>query len=59
MDAESGGEKAEAGFRRIVEITSGSFEFQKSAQGFPIHIEAASNTNLILDRLRQVDEEKR
>ena len=59
VDAEGGGEKAEAGFRRIVEITSGSFEFQKSAQGFPVHIHSASNTNLILDSLRQVDEEKR
>ena len=59
VDAESGGEKAEPGFRRVVEITTGSFEFQKSAQGFPIHIEAASNTNLILDSLRQLDEEKR
>src|SRR6185503_17246769 len=59
VDAESGGEKAELGFRRIVEITSGAFEFQKSAQGFPIRIQAASNTNLILDSLRQVDEEKK
>ena len=59
VDAESGGDTAEAGFRRIVEITSGGFEFQKSAEGFPIRIEAASNTNLILDTLRQLDEEKR
>jgi hypothetical protein len=59
VNAESGGEVAEAGFRRIVEITSGSFEFQKSAAGFPIRIEAASNTNLILDSLRQLDEEKK
>jgi len=59
VDAESGGEKSELGFRRIVEITSGGFEFQKSAQGFPIRIQAASNTNLILDSLRQVDEAKK
>jgi hypothetical protein len=59
VDAESGGEKAAAGFRRIVEITSGSFELQKSAEIFPVRIEAASNTNLILDSLRQLDEEKR
>lgn len=58
VDAESGGEKAEAGFRRIVEITSGSFEFQKCAEVFPLRIEAASNTNLILDTLRQLDEAK-
>jgi hypothetical protein len=59
VDAESGGDTAEAGFRRIVEITSGSFEFQKSAERFPIQIVAASNTYLILDTLRQLDEEKR
>lgn len=45
-------------FRQIVEITGGIFDFQKSAQSFPVTIEAASNTNLILDSLRQVDEEK-
>lgn len=59
VDAEAGGEKAEPGFRRVVEITTGSFEFRKSAQGFPNHIDAASNTNLILDSLRQLDEQKR
>jgi hypothetical protein len=59
VDAESGGENAAAGFRRIVEITSGSFELQKSAEIFPVRIEAASNTNLILDTLRQLDEQKK
>jgi tetratricopeptide (TPR) repeat protein len=44
-------------FRQIVEITSGIFDFETSVQLFPITIEAASNTNLILDSLRQVDEE--
>jgi hypothetical protein len=58
VDAEAGGETAELGFRQIVEITVGSFEFQKSAEGFPVRIQAASNTNLILDALRQLDEEK-
>ena len=56
VDAESAGSKGEAGFRRIVEITNGSFEFQKSAETFPITIQALSNTNLILDTLRQLDE---
>jgi hypothetical protein len=59
VDAEAAGERAEEGFRRIVEITSGSFELQKSAQGFPVRIQTASNTNLILDSLRQLDDEKR
>lgn len=57
-DAESEGVTGELGFRQIVEITTGSFEFQKSAEGFPARIQTASNTNLILDALRQFDEEK-
>jgi hypothetical protein len=58
VDAESAGDLAEIGFRRIVEITTGSFEFQKSAEGFTVRIKALSNTNLILDALRQLDEAK-
>lgn len=58
VDAESAGSKGAPGFRHIVEITNGSFEFQKSAQDFPITIQALSNTNLILDTLRQLDEQK-
>ena len=59
VDAEAAGATAEQGFRRIVEITSGTFEFQKSAHKFPGQIKALSNTNLILDTLSQLDEEKR
>ncbi len=58
VDAEAGGATGEQGFRQIVEITTGSFEFQKSAEEFPVTIQALSNTNLILDILRQLDEEK-
>jgi tetratricopeptide (TPR) repeat protein len=56
VDADCAGETGEAGFRQIVEITSGSFEFQKSGRAFPVNIRAASNTNLILDSLRHSDE---
>ena len=49
---------ANCGFRQIVEITTGGFEFQKSEEGFPVTHPGASNTNLILDALRQLDEEK-
>ena len=45
-------------FRRIVEIMVGSFDFEKSIKEFPARINAPSNTNLILDTLRQLDEEK-
>jgi hypothetical protein len=56
VGAEFGDQKEYAAFRAIVEITSGMFDFQKSGQTFPVSIAAASNTNLILDSLRQVDE---
>lgn len=59
VDAEAAGATAEQGFRRIVEITNGSFEFKKSAQQFPSTIKSLSNTNLILDTLSRLDEEKR
>ncbi len=58
VDAESAGLTAEAGFRQIVEITNGSFEFEISDHEFPIVIRAPSNTNLLLDTLRQLDEQK-
>jgi uncharacterized protein DUF4388 len=59
VGAESGQKAAHEAFREIVEITTGSFDFQRSSEGFPVTIEAASNTNLILDSLREVDEKNR
>jgi tetratricopeptide (TPR) repeat protein len=58
VDADCAGETGEAGFGQIVEITSGTFEFQKSTHAYPVKIQAPSNTNLILDALRRLDEEK-
>ncbi|MBA2646206.1 MAG: DUF4388 domain-containing protein [Pyrinomonadaceae bacterium] len=58
VGAECGEKTALDAFRSVVEITAGEFEFEKSEQGFPVTIEALSNTNLILDTLRQLDEEK-
>lgn len=57
VGAECGRLVANEGFRQIVEITSGTFDFEKSIQANPVTIEAASNTNLILDSLRQMDED--
>jgi tetratricopeptide (TPR) repeat protein len=57
VGAETEEATGEDAFRKIVEVTDGSFEFEKSAQEFPVTINAASNTNLILDSLRQLDEE--
>lgn len=59
VDAEAGGATGEDGFKQIVEITSGSFQFQKSANEFPVRITALTNTNLILDTLRHIDEQKK
>ncbi|MGB8506819.1 MAG: DUF4388 domain-containing protein [Pyrinomonadaceae bacterium] len=58
VGAECGDALAHDAFRLVVEITSGSFDFERAADEFPITINAPSNTNLLLDTLRQLDEEK-
>lgn len=58
VGAESGDASGEEAFRKIVEVVAGTFDFERSAAEFPVTINAASNTNLILDSLRQLDEEK-
>lgn len=58
VDAVCDGQVGDLGFQRVVEITSGTFEFQKSSEQFPTRIQALSNTNLILDTLRLLDEKK-
>ena len=58
VDALCDGEMADLGFQKVVEITSGTFEFQKKDDQFPVRIQALSNTNLILDTLRLLDEKK-
>lgn len=56
VGAESGKLAGENAFRQIVEITGGAFEFEKAVQSFPVTIDASSNTKLILDSLREIDE---
>jgi tetratricopeptide (TPR) repeat protein len=58
VDASCAGESSDKGFQRVVEITNGTFEFQKTEEQYPIRIQALSNTNLILDTLRMLDEQK-
>ncbi len=58
VDATCGSKSGEQGFEGVVEITSGTFEFQKTADQYPVRIQALSNTNLILDTLRMLDERK-
>ena len=59
VGAETAGLTGQAAFRSIVETTSGAFNFELGHQEFPITINASSNTNLILDSLRQLDEENK
>lgn len=56
VDAACGNSIGDPAFQKVVEITSGTFEFQKTAEQFPVRIQAVSNTNLILDTLRMLDE---
>jgi hypothetical protein len=58
VEANCGGTTGETAFGQILDITSGSFEFQKSEQGFAVGIQSSSNTNLILDTLRRIDEQR-
>ena len=58
VDAVCDGQVGDFGFQRVVEITSGTFEFQKSSEQYSVRIQALSNTNLILDTLRLLDEKK-
>jgi len=57
VGAECAGKEALEAFRLVVEFTAGSFNFEKAADDYPVTISAPSNTNLILDSLRQMDEE--
>ena len=58
VDAQAEKETGEKAFQRLVEITGGTFEFHKTEDQYPVNIQASSNTNLILDTLRQLDEAK-
>ncbi|HEX7174608.1 MAG TPA: DUF4388 domain-containing protein [Pyrinomonadaceae bacterium] len=59
VGAEADGEtEAPAAFRRLLEITTGAFDFERTAQSFPVQLNASSNTSLILDSLREIDEGK-
>lgn len=57
VGAETGDETdALAAFRNLLEIAGGTFSFDKSESSFPVQINASSNTSLILDSLREIDE---
>lgn len=57
-DADTGQLRGIDAFRKFVDINEGMFEVEKSAAEFKQNINAMSNTNLILDVLRELDEER-
>jgi tetratricopeptide (TPR) repeat protein len=58
VGAESGAINSNAGLRVALSLTDGAFDFERTAQPFPVTIQAHSNTNLMLDTLRELDEAK-
>ena len=58
VDAESGKVRGNEAFRVVVEMTDGAFDFRKTEEEYPVRINTPGNTNLILDTLRQLDEER-
>lgn len=59
VDAEAAEMTGTVAFRKVVEFSSGTFEFTLSVNEFPVVIQATSNTNLLLDTLSAMDEENR
>ena len=58
VDAECNGTNGVSAFREIIEINSGTFEFNVSDNEFPVIISVTSNTNFLLDVLTELDNER-
>ncbi len=58
VDAECNGHNGHMAFRDIIEINSGTFEFNVSDNEFPVIIVVSSNTNFLLDVLTELDNER-
>ena len=58
VDAECNGRNGSNAFKEIVELSSGTFEFQVSEIEFPVVINISSNTNFLLDVLTELDNER-
>lgn len=58
VDAECGDQTAHEAFRQLIDVTDGTFEFEKRDEPAPVRINASSNTSLILDSLRELDEQR-
>jgi len=57
--AASNNERDTDALRRLVEMTGGEFDFERSTESYPASIQATSNTSLLLNALRELDEEKK
>jgi tetratricopeptide (TPR) repeat protein len=57
--ADSGHDKDTDALRRLVEMTGGEFDFERSNENYPATIQATSNTSLLLNALRELDEENK
>jgi tetratricopeptide (TPR) repeat protein len=57
--AESDSDRDADALRRLVEMTGGEFDFERSNKTYPTTIQAASNTSLLLNALRELDEENK
>jgi tetratricopeptide (TPR) repeat protein len=57
-DAKTSDASGTAAFRCFVDVCDGVFEMEKSPVEFKQNIDAPNNTNLILDLLREIDEER-
>jgi len=58
VDAECNGRNGQSAFREVIELDSGTFEFNVSDHEFPVVIVVASNTNFLLDVLTELDNER-
>ena len=58
VGAETGDAQDLPAFKSIMQTTRGGFDFQLSVDTFPVKIAAPNNTTLLLDTLRQLDEER-
>jgi len=58
VDSECNGTNGVTAFRDIIEINSGTFEFNVSDHEFPVVISVSSNTNFLLDVLTELDNER-
>jgi hypothetical protein len=58
VDAECNGKNGQKGFKDIIEISEGTFEFTTTENEFMVVINASSNTNFMLDVLTELDNER-